>query len=56
MGKNPRDPKNVKKLIADAKERQVESAHASWLAGLVQRLSNIRNNGAAGGGTRRRPR
>lgn len=47
---NPRKPKAVLKLIADAKERQVENAVVAWVKGVIKSDEARRKNN--GGGTR----
>ena len=48
--KNPREPRNVKKLIAEAKARKVESAVVRYIKRIIA-SDNDRRNGH-GGGTR----
>lgn len=49
--KNPREPKNVRKLIADAQQRKVDSAVVRYVRKIVDEIANRRNG--HGGGTRR---
>jgi hypothetical protein len=54
MAKNPRDPKAVKKLIADAQQRQVDSAVIRFVKGVIK--SEKARRDSSGGGTRKKPR
>lgn len=52
MSGNPREPKNVKKLIADAEQRQRDRPLLNWLAKIVKNDQAARNRRQNGGGTR----
>lgn len=52
MTKNPREPKNVKKLIADAEQRQRDRPLLNWLAKIIGSDEAARNRRQNGGGTR----
>lgn len=54
MAKNPREPKNVKKLIADAQERRVENAVVAYVKRVI--ASDQARRDGNGGGTRKNPR
>lgn len=56
MPRNPREPKNVNKLIAKHREHQVESALVAWLKKVAKRDEAVRQQRRGGGGTRRQPR
>lgn len=56
MTKNPRQPKNVEKLIAKHRAQQVESALLRWLKGVAARDEAARQQRRGGGGTRKQPR
>lgn len=56
MPKNPRDPKAVRKLIADAQERQVERGMLAWLRRLREADKARRDTNGDGTGTRKKNR
>lgn len=49
MGKNPREPKHVKKLIADAQERKIENLVIRFIKGVRASNEAIRQRNANGG-------
>lgn len=55
MAKNPREPKAVKKLIADATENQIERGVFAYLKRVAASAAAARRNNG-GGGTRKNPR
>jgi hypothetical protein len=53
-GKNPRKPKAVEQLIADAQQRQADNAVIAFIKGI--RAEIAARNASHGGGTRKKPR
>jgi hypothetical protein len=54
MAKNPRDPKAVKKLIADAQQRKIDKGVVAFVKRIIKSDQDRRDS--SGGGTRKTPR